>query len=78
MEGGPFSPRVFNVMVNTITREWIHQIDGDDSTRFGMGEEIQNFLVIFYADDGIIQARCPEILQSSFTILIELFERVGL
>ena len=35
-------------------------------------------LVTFYADDGLIQARCPERLQSAFDILIRLFERVGL
>ena len=35
-------------------------------------------MVAFYADDGVLSARCPEWLQSSFTTLVGLFERVGL
>ena len=65
-------------MVNTIVTEWIRQVVGDDAARLGVGVEIRNFLAIFYADNGLIQARYPERLQSSFTILVELFERVGL
>ena len=65
-------------MVDSVVREWIRQVVGDDAARSGMAEEIRNFLAIFYADDGLIQARCPERLQASFNILIELFERVGL
>ena len=70
----------FYVMVDAIIREWIHQVGGNDAARSGMGEELQlqNFLSIFYADNGLIQARCPERLQSSFTILVKLFEHVGL
>ena len=35
-QGGPFSPRVFNVMVDAIVREWIRQVVGDDAARSGM------------------------------------------
>ncbi|KAL7427260.1 hypothetical protein ACHAXH_000579 [Discostella pseudostelligera] len=35
-------------------------------------------MVAFYADDGVLSARCPEWLQESFTTLVGLFERVGL
>ena len=35
-------------------------------------------MVAFYADDGVLSARCPEWLQESFTILAGLFERVCL
>ena len=59
-------------------RQWLRQVLGEDVARSGVGEEIRHFLVAFYADDGLIQARCPERLQSAFDILIELFERVGL
>ena len=77
-QGGPFSPRIFNVMVDAVVREWLRQVLGEDAARSGVGEEIRNFLVAFYADDGLIQARCPERLQAAFDILIGLFERVGL
>jgi hypothetical protein len=32
----------------------------------------------FYVDDGVVYARDPAWLQSSFDVLINLFERVGL
>ena len=43
-----------------------------------MGREIAQFLAIFYADDSYIAARCPVRLQLVMTILVGLFEHVGL
>ena len=77
-QGGPFSPRIFNIMVDAIVREWLRQVLGEEVAKSGVGSQIREFLVAFYADDGLIQARCPDMLQSSFDILISLFERVGL
>lgn len=47
-------------------------------TTEGVGVEIRNFLVLFYADDGLIVSRDPEWLQSAINCLTELFTRVGL
>ena len=77
-QGGPVSPRIFNVMVDAIVREWLRQVLGDEVACSGIGAEIQVFLAAFYADDGLIQSRDPVILQSSFNILVKLFEHVGL
>ena len=44
----------------------------------GVGEEICQFLAAFYADDGLVQARCPVMLQTSLDTLISLFDHVGL
>ena len=49
-----------------------------DAARHGYREEVQNFFTIFYADDGLIAARCPIKLQSAIDILVALFEHVGL
>ncbi len=35
-------------------------------------------MVAFFVDNGLVAARCPEWLQSSFQILIALFECIGL
>ena len=43
-----------------------------------MGDLVKTIMVAFYADDGVLSARCPEWLQESFTILVGLFEHVGL
>jgi hypothetical protein len=44
----------------------------------GIGEAVRDHVVAFFVDDRLVAARCPEWLQSSFTILIHLFERIGL
>jgi hypothetical protein len=44
----------------------------------GIGEAVHDHVVAFFVDDGLVAARFPEWLQSSFTILIHLFEHIGL
>ena len=77
-QGGPFSPRIFNVMVDAIIREWLRLVLGEEVAKSGLGERIRQFLVAFYADDGLIQSYRPGLLQEAFDELISLFERVGL
>ncbi len=36
------------------------------------------FVALFYADDGYIASRDPELLYRALTISVDLFERVGL
>jgi hypothetical protein len=38
---------------------------------------VRNQCIAFFVDDGLVAARCPEWLQSSFDILINLFEWIG-
>ncbi len=78
-QGGPFSPHIFNVVVDAVVQEWLHQKLGVEFTRQGLGDLAQTILVAFYADDSVLSARCPEWLQNSFTILVGLFKHgVGL
>ena len=44
----------------------------------GVSKEIRQFLVAFYADDGLVQSRDPARLQASLDTLVSLFKRVGL
>ena len=37
-QGAPFLPCIFNVMVDTIVREWLHEMLGPDAVRTGMGK----------------------------------------
>ena len=77
-QGGPLSSLMFNVCVDAVVREWLRKFLGDDAARMGIGEAVRDHVVAFFVDDGLVAARCPEWLQSSFTILIHLFERIGL
>jgi hypothetical protein len=69
---------MFNVCVNGVVREWLWQCLEDDAALLGIGEAVRHYVVAFFVDDGLVAARCPEWLQSSFTILIDIFERIGL
>ena len=54
-QGCPVSPRIFNVMVDAIIREWLCQVLGEEVASLGIGIEIRQFLIAFYADSGLIQ-----------------------
>jgi hypothetical protein len=77
-QGGPLSSLMFNVCVDAVVREWLRQCLGDNTARMGIGEAARDHVVAFFVDDGLVAARCPEWLQSSFTILIHLFKRICL
>ncbi len=77
-QGGPLSSLMLNVCVNCVIREWLRQVLGEDAARDGLGEAARDHMVAFFVDDGLVAARCPEWLQSSFQILIALFEHIGL
>ena len=77
-QGGPISPRIFNLMVDAIVREWLRQVLGDEAAAEGYGDFVRDFLSIFYADDAVVAGRDVEFVQESLDIIVDLFERVGL
>ena len=77
-QGRPLSPKLFNIMVDAIVKEWLHQVLSANKAESGIGTAIRYFVVLFYADDGYIASTDPAMLQDSLHILIALFERVGL
>jgi hypothetical protein len=78
MQGGPLSGLMFNVCVDLVVREWLRQVLGDEAAQGGLGAAARDHAVVFFVDDGLVAARCPEWPQSSFTILFNLFECIGL
>jgi hypothetical protein len=77
-QGGPLSSLMSNVCVDVVVREWLRQCLGDNAALMGIGEAVRDHVVAFFVNDVLVTARCPEWLQSSFTILIDLFGRIGL
>ena len=69
---------MFNVCVDAVVREWLHQMLGDDAEREGIGDKVAKWMVAFYIDNGLVASRDPVWLQSSFDILVGLFECIGL
>ncbi len=72
------SSLMFNVCVDAIVREWLHQTLGEEAALNGLGEHVVEILVAFYINDRLIVSCDPVWLQESFDVLIGLFERIGL
>jgi hypothetical protein len=62
-QGGPLSSLMFNVCVDAMVREWLHQMLGEEAARDGLGDRVAEILVAFYVDDGLIASRDPVWLQ---------------
>jgi hypothetical protein len=77
-QGGPLSSLMFNVCVDAVVREWLHQTLGEEAAHNGLGNQVVEILVACYVDDGLIASCDPDWLQESFDVLIGLFERIGL
>ncbi len=77
-QGGPLSSLMFNVCVDAVVREWLHQMLGEEAACNGLKECVVKILVAFYVDDGLIASHDPVWLQESFDVLIGLFEQIGL
>ena len=77
-QSGPLSPKIFNIMVDAIVREWFRIMMGDDAAMEGYGEEFRCMLAIFYADDAFVASRDADFLQEALNTLVELFEHIGL
>ena len=79
-QGDPVSPVIFNVVVDCVVRHWC-QLVFPENTRVaenGLGYDVRGHTVLFYADDALLASRDANWLQTSFTTICDLFERVGL
>ena len=77
-QGGPLSPRLFNIVVDAVVRKWLRRAIGDDAAKDGVAQMAAKFIALFYVDDGFIASRNPVLLQKCLDILVSVFERVGL
>ena len=78
-QGDIISPTIFNVIADAVIRYWLHTVSDTESDAIsGVEENITHRAALFYADDGLIASPDKEWLQQSFTVLVDLFARVGL
>ena len=77
-QGGPLSPRIFNLMVDAVIRAWLRSQLGAGAANSDIGDQIRTLLAALYADNNLVQSRDPVFLQEAFDALVALFKRVGL
>ena len=77
-QGDPLSPTIFNVVVDAVVRQWLRLSTQEAEKRGERGRERQHQAALSYADDRMIASTDPRWLQWAFTILVGLFDRVGL
>ena len=66
-------PPIFNTMVDAIVCKWLRQVLSAGDMTAIIGEEIPLFVAaLFYADNGIVQSRCPVVLRLLLDTLISL------
>jgi hypothetical protein len=76
---GPLSAKLFNILVDAVVREWLHQLrDGGIMDPEELDLLMVAFFAIFHVDDAYLAARDPNFLQVALTSLVSLFEHVGL
>ena len=77
-QSNPLSPTIFNVVVDAVVRQWINLATQEAERREEWGREGQHQAALFYVDDGMIASSDPRWLQWAFTVLVSLFDRVGM
>jgi hypothetical protein len=78
-QGGPLSAKLFNILVDAVTRKWLRELrEGGDYEEWELAELMLTFFEIFYVDDAYLALRDAEFLQRALDLLVSLFGRVGL
>ena len=75
-QGNPLSPTLFNVVVDAVVRHCLEDLQAAKEEKDVEGGE-GHFSAVFYADDGMVGATDPELLQGAFSALVAIFDRVG-
>ncbi len=53
-QGGPLSPKLFNILVHAVVREWIVQLEGEWENIDELCWAVEAILALFYADDALV------------------------
>jgi hypothetical protein len=78
-QGGPLSAKLFNILVNAVVGEWVWQLEEDgDYKEGGLAVLTATFFAIFYVDGPYLASWDAGFLQHVLTLLVNLFQRVGL
>ena len=77
-QGGPLSPKSFDVAVDTVVRHWVQGVVEESEARGELGQEGRHQAALFYADNNMVASSDPVWIQGAFNALVGLFDRLGL
>jgi hypothetical protein len=79
IQGGPLSAKLFNILVDAVVHEWVWLLEEDGDYKEGkLAASTSTFYAIFYINDAYLASRDAGFLQHALTLLVNLFQRVGL
>ena len=76
-QGDLLSPTLFNMVVDSVIRDWVTVLVATKQGMEGLGLFIRDLAAYFYADDGLIGSTQLERLQRAFGVLAGIFSRVS-
>ncbi len=78
-QGGPLSAKLFNILLDAVVRKWVRQLEEDGVYEEGkLAALTSTFFAIFYVNNAYLASRDAGFLQHALTLLVNLFEHVGL
>jgi hypothetical protein len=78
-QGGPLFAKLFKILVNSVVWQWLRLLQEDgDYEEEELAEYMATFFAIFYINDAYLASRDGVFLQRALTLLVHLFEQVGL
>ncbi len=78
-QGGPLSAKLFNVLVDAVTREWLRELqEGSVLEPDKINRLMATFFAILHVDDAYLASRDPEFFQRALDVIVGLFSCVGL
>ena len=62
-QGDPFSPAIFNVVVDAVVRHWVKMALAEAEKRGERGNKGRHQAALFYAGNGVVASSYPRWLQ---------------
>ena len=77
-QGDPASPIIFNIVVDAVVRAVLEEVCIPQESQHGMGWEVGESNLVFYADDGRISGWDHEWVQDALTLTVAMFLQMGI
>ena len=77
-QGYPFSPTIFNIVVDTVVRVVMLELFRPQEAHYGLVWAEGDHNIVFYLDDGRIAGHKPIWVQTTLTSVVRMFKRVGM